>query len=212
MRILPGYERGAAKAGAIAGGDRLPWVAARDNFAPLANLGWQLHGYGELDPDLALTAAALSLPVRAFRSGADTRDAGLAPGAAYRDRPDGHVGLAMALSDTNRLRAYVQRHALSQRFAPPAVEPAEERPMTEQTIPRDPHADNALIDEMVTEGGAQSGRQGGRVAAEIASRDEERGALGADPEPTRATGADKVQPNIPTRADNEGAQGGDDRG
>ncbi|WP_454883278.1 hypothetical protein [Sphingomonas oryzagri] len=79
--------------------------------------------------------------------------------------------------------------------------------MTQKPIPRDPHADNELIDDMEEEGPAgQSGTYGGRVAADIGSRDEGRSAGGGDPEPTRATKGDKVQPNIPARADNEGAQ------
>src|SRR5262249_14293680 len=37
-------------AGAVRGGDRLPWVETApgpDNFAPLESLGWQVHVYGE---------------------------------------------------------------------------------------------------------------------------------------------------------------------
>src|SRR5215472_12824566 len=36
-------------AGAVRGGDRLPWVEmgpGQDNFAPLASLTWQVHVYG----------------------------------------------------------------------------------------------------------------------------------------------------------------------
>ncbi|MBV9840781.1 MAG: hypothetical protein JOY99_04460 [Sphingomonadaceae bacterium] len=54
---------------------------------------------------------------------------------------------------------------------------------------------------------SQQGSGGGGIATEIGSRDEERSALGGDPEPTRATKQDKLQPRIPTRADNEGANG-----
>ena len=79
--------------------------------------------------------------------------------------------------------------------------------MDQKPTPRDPHADNELIDQMVEEGGGgQSGTSGGRVAADVGSRDEQRTAEGGDPEPTRATKSDKVQPNIPTRADHEAAQ------
>jgi hypothetical protein len=51
----------------------------------------------------------------------------------------------------------------------------------------------------------QGGSSGGGLATGIGSRDEEKSALGGDPEPTRATKQDKVQPDIPTRADHEGA-------
>src|SRR5262249_47761505 len=40
----------AGAAGAVRGGDRLPWVETepgKDNFAPLASLAWQVHVYGE---------------------------------------------------------------------------------------------------------------------------------------------------------------------
>jgi len=79
--------------------------------------------------------------------------------------------------------------------------------MTEKPVPRDPHPDNDLIEEADVELAAQSGRSGGRVAEEIASRDEEKSALGADPERTGVTKSAKLQPNIPTRADHQGAQG-----
>lgn len=78
--------------------------------------------------------------------------------------------------------------------------------MTERSTPRDPHADNDLIDAELSEAGAQSGRSGGRVADAVAARDEEKSALGGDPEPTRDTKRDKLQPEIPTRADHQGAQ------
>ena len=52
---------------------------------------------------------------------------------------------------------------------------------------------------------AQSGSGGGSVATDVGSRDEEKTARGGDPEPTRATKQDKLQPKIPTRSDHEGA-------
>jgi len=52
---------------------------------------------------------------------------------------------------------------------------------------------------------SQSGSSGGTLATDIASEDEEKTALGGDPEPTRVTGEKKRQPIIPTRADHEGA-------
>ena len=62
--------------------------------------------------------------------------------------------------------------------------------------------DRDLMDDAPTP--SQQGSSGGGLATDVASLDEERTALGGDPEPTRVHGADKVQPNIPTRADNEG--------
>lgn len=53
---------------------------------------------------------------------------------------------------------------------------------------------------------SQSSSSGGALATEIGSEDEERSALGGDPEPTRVTKNDKVQPLTTTRADNSGAR------
>jgi hypothetical protein len=63
--------------------------------------------------------------------------------------------------------------------------------------------DSDLNDEPPTP--SQSGSSGGTLATDIGSEDEEKTALGGDPEPTRVTKDNKVQPRIPTRADNEGA-------
>nr|WP_047169976.1 hypothetical protein [Sphingomonas sp. Y57] len=51
---------------------------------------------------------------------------------------------------------------------------------------------------------SHSGRSGGGLAAEIGSRDEAKTALGDDPEHTRETKGDTVQPRIPTRSDHDG--------
>jgi len=47
-----GSSLSAGRAGAVHGGDRLPWVKTglnldEDNFAPLASLDWQIHVYGD---------------------------------------------------------------------------------------------------------------------------------------------------------------------
>ncbi len=99
-------------AGEIAGGDRLPWVEAQDNFAPLTSLQWQLHVYGTCAPALAAAAAAHGLPLHHFAPATDT---GLAAGAAYLVRPDGHIGLALPTQDAAALADYIAGHGL--RFA-----------------------------------------------------------------------------------------------
>lgn len=53
---------------------------------------------------------------------------------------------------------------------------------------------------------AQSGSGGGGLARDVGSRDEEKTASGGDPEPTRVTKQDKVQPDTASRSDHEGAQ------
>jgi FAD binding domain len=48
-------------AGAVRGGDRLPWVEmepGQDNFAPLTSLKWQVHVYGEVRSAPPLRVAA----------------------------------------------------------------------------------------------------------------------------------------------------------
>lgn len=52
---------------------------------------------------------------------------------------------------------------------------------------------------------SQSGSGGGTVATHIGSEDEEKTALGGDPQPKRATKEHKVQPRTSVRSDHEGA-------
>lgn len=52
--------------------------------------------------------------------------------------------------------------------------------------------------DLPSERDIQSGAGGGNVARDIGSRDEERTATGGDPEPTRVTKQDKVQPDTGT--------------
>src|SRR5262249_54649178 len=56
-------------AGAVRGGDRLPWVETepgQDNFAPLDALTWQGHVYGEPRDGLVAVCAELQLPLHPF--------------------------------------------------------------------------------------------------------------------------------------------------
>ena len=80
-----------------------------------------------------------------------------------------------------------------------------ENPRT--TIARD-HDDSDLIeraDDLPTP--SHSGVSGAGPAENIGSRDELKMATGADPTSTRVRGRDKAPTKIPTRADNEGANG-----
>jgi hypothetical protein len=101
------------KAGGVTAGERLPWVAEVDNFAPLDGRGWRLQVHGAVAPDLAAAAAAHGLPVDAFPWTAAAGRAGLARDAAYLLRPDGHVGLADPRQDPGHLAAYAARHGLA---------------------------------------------------------------------------------------------------
>ena len=100
------------KAGHVAGGDRLPWVPGADNFAPLASLQWQVHGFGDLPAPFREAAGALGLPVHAFPWSDEAERAGFRAGAAYLVRPDGHVALALASPDAARLRDYAGQFGL----------------------------------------------------------------------------------------------------
>ena len=53
---------------------------------------------------------------------------------------------------------------------------------------------------------SESGTSGGGTAQDVGSRDEEKTATGGDPQPTRVTKEDKVQPDTGTQSDHEGAQ------
>ena len=105
------------EAGDVAGGDRLPWVEAADNFAPLRSLDWQVHVYGDTKPAMQDAAAALGLDVYAFPWTEAADHAGLKREAAYLVRPDGHVGLADPKQDPAALRDYASSIGLQQRPA-----------------------------------------------------------------------------------------------
>jgi 2-polyprenyl-6-methoxyphenol hydroxylase-like FAD-dependent oxidoreductase len=96
-------------AGAVRGGDRLPWVETEpggDNFAPLTSLTWQVHVYGEARQGLAEVCRELQLPLRLFAWQPAMRRAGLRRAAVYLVRPDGYVALADPYADPERLRGY----------------------------------------------------------------------------------------------------------
>src|ERR1700751_3755476 len=81
-----GSENIEGVAGAVRGGDRLPWVeteSGRDNFAPLASLAWQVHVYGEPRGGLAEVCAELQLPLQLFAWRPKMRRAGLLRTALY---------------------------------------------------------------------------------------------------------------------------------
>ncbi|MBV8594218.1 MAG: FAD-dependent monooxygenase [Caulobacteraceae bacterium] len=84
------------RAGAVRGGDRLPWLGALgvDNHAPLSALVWQVHVYGDPNEGLAAWCAEGGIPLHAFDWRETFAAAGLARGAAYLVRPDTYVALA----------------------------------------------------------------------------------------------------------------------
>lgn len=123
-QILINYRDGQLSegtAGAVWGGDRLPWVkpaqgAGPDNFTPFAALSWQVHVYGEIAAELSVACTARGLPLHAFPWGSGAADAGLARNAAYLVRPDGYVALADAAASAVALGRYLDSRRL--RFRP----------------------------------------------------------------------------------------------
>jgi hypothetical protein len=66
--------------------------------------------------------------------------------------------------------------------------------MDQKPIPRDPHSDTDMIEDIISDATpGQSDSSGGQLAHEVASRDE------GDPEPTRAGKGGKRQPFSPTQ-------------
>lgn len=106
------------RAGAIRGGDRLPWVTfpAGDNFTPLQSLSWQLHVYGEPQPGLLDTANELGIDMQCFDFGDHVERAGLQRDATYLVRPDGYVALAAEPGNATDLTNFVRSRGL--RFGP----------------------------------------------------------------------------------------------
>jgi 2-polyprenyl-6-methoxyphenol hydroxylase-like FAD-dependent oxidoreductase len=107
-----GSPLSSGKAGAVAGGDRLPYVAGpagRDNFAALASMSWQVHVYGGDPVALSETCSRFNLPLHVFPWSEAAATAGLKEGAAYLVRPDGYVGFAEPDGERQKLAAYFAR-------------------------------------------------------------------------------------------------------
>ena len=110
-----GSRLSAGSAGAVRGGDRLPWVKTEtndsaDNFAPLTSLDWQVHIYGEATPATRAVCSEKNLPLHVFPWRAEMGRAGLRRGAVYLLRPDGHVALANCDGGAAALAAYFSTH------------------------------------------------------------------------------------------------------
>jgi 2-polyprenyl-6-methoxyphenol hydroxylase-like FAD-dependent oxidoreductase len=100
----------AGRAGGVHGGDRLPWVEAVDNFAPLDALAWQVHVYGEAAPEVEAVCRERRLPLHVFPWQSAIRRTGLRRDAVYLVRPDGHVALADADAGAAMLMRYLDAH------------------------------------------------------------------------------------------------------
>jgi hypothetical protein len=103
------------KAGHVVAGDRLPWVADVDNFAPLTSLDWQVHVYGTATAGLQQVCESLRLPIHCFTWTDSASDAGLRRDAVYLVRPDGYVGYDASAQAGDELSRYWNDHRLRMR-------------------------------------------------------------------------------------------------
>jgi 2-polyprenyl-6-methoxyphenol hydroxylase-like FAD-dependent oxidoreductase len=107
------------RAGAIQGGDRLPWVETEvngvqaDNFTPLTSTDWQVHVYGDAAPELRMTCDARKLALHIFSWRMEMRRVGLRRDAAYLLRPDGYVAVADPEGSALAITSYLDTRGLS---------------------------------------------------------------------------------------------------
>jgi 2-polyprenyl-6-methoxyphenol hydroxylase-like FAD-dependent oxidoreductase len=106
------------RAGAVHGGDRLPWVKpdsnrVGDNFTPLTSLDWQVHVYGEASPEIQAVCGNRKLPLHVFSWRPEMSRAGLQRNAIYLLRPDGHVALADPAGSAPAVASYLDARKLT---------------------------------------------------------------------------------------------------
>jgi hypothetical protein len=119
-----GSSLSAGRAGAVHGGDRLPWVRVAsddvDNFTPLTSLDWQVHVYGEPAPDIRAFCKERDVLLYAMPWRAEFTGAGLMRNAVYLVRPDGYVAFADSDGRANGLSTYLNTRQLSAPLTAPA--------------------------------------------------------------------------------------------
>ncbi len=107
------------QAGAVHGGDRLPWVKSAlngsDNFAPLTSLAWQVHIYGEANSEIQSLCGERGLPLHVFPWRSEAARTGLRRNAVYLVRPDGYVALADREGRAAAVASYMDSRRLTLR-------------------------------------------------------------------------------------------------
>jgi hypothetical protein len=105
------------RAGAVHGGDRLPWVKSAlngsDNFAPLTSLAWQVHIYGEANSEMRRLCDERGLPLHVFPWRSEVGRTGLRRNAVYLLRPDGYVALADTEGGAAAITSYLSTRMLT---------------------------------------------------------------------------------------------------
>jgi 2-polyprenyl-6-methoxyphenol hydroxylase-like FAD-dependent oxidoreductase len=107
------------RAGAVQGGDRLPWVPTasdglvNDNFAPLSSLNWQVHAYGDASPEIKAVCDGRKLSLHIFPWRSEMARTGLRRNAVYLVRPDGYVALADPEGRASALTSYFATRKLT---------------------------------------------------------------------------------------------------
>jgi len=96
------------KAGALMGGDRLPWapVPGADNFDTFESIGWQVHVYGTASQTLRDWCNSVGLILHVFSWQRPYRRTALSRNAMYLLRPDTYIAFAANEQNPELLKAY----------------------------------------------------------------------------------------------------------
>lgn len=98
--------------GKIKGGDRLPWIKDNDNFKSLKLLNWQIHVYGEVNPDFKNSIQALNIKLNEYSWNEMAKKSGIEKNAVYLIRPDGYIAFANSSQDSNKIEEYLRLHGV----------------------------------------------------------------------------------------------------
>jgi hypothetical protein len=79
----------------------------------LTSLDWQVHVYGDADPDLIALCRDRSIPLHVFAWREDRQSAGLRRDAIYLVRPDGYVALAADAAAAPAVASYFETRMLT---------------------------------------------------------------------------------------------------